>query len=715
MYYAENYYLRTLQREILKNYYKMAVLEKIRVKMGWFITLVIALALLSFIIDPETLQRAMSMFSSQYDVGEIDGKGVSYQEFQKKVDYYSNIYQMTAGPSKNDQTQEIINNTAWQDEIAEKVILPTIEKAGVTLGEDEIYDLVQGDNISPVVANDPIFRGQDGSFDKARVKDIVQAMGDNPQLQSYWGYLEDNIVKDQLFTKYLSLIEKSSYMSPALLNRTISENNTTYNVDFVMKPFVFAVDSSIVVSDDEIKNYYNANKDNFKQVESRDLEYVVFEVVPSAEDIALTQSDIEKVYPEFTTTDNMKSFLARNSNTQFNPYYFKEGELAIIAQEIEDFAKNAKVGDLLPPFQNGNDYMAAKLLDIKNMPDSVFVKHILLQGDNDQAADSLLALVKKGEDFSKLAAENSADKNPNVAEPGDIGWLTQQYMIPGFEQIFDSKKGDVLKIKTNYGTHIVKIGDVTKPVKKVQVAVLKKETVAGKKTYSNYYAQANEIVSESAGDVKKFNNAATKLNVPVYPAIRVLPGAKTLANYQGTREITRWANENEVGSVSPIITVDNKYFFVVALTAIHNEGIAPLNEVSNQIKDLLLAEKKGVKAGEDAKIKVGTATTIEEVAEKLETTVSSRNGISFSSLTSQQLDPRFIGAIAGAKENTLVGPVVGNIGVFYFVVKGKEVGSFYTEDDAKQKNAQTLSFISRSIPVIMSEKAGVKDTRYKFY
>ena len=87
----------------------------------------------------------------------------------------------------------------------------------------------------------------------------------------------------------------------------------------------------------------------------------------------------------------------------------------------------------------------------------------------------------------------------------------------------------------------------------------------------------------------------------------------------------------------------------------------------------------------------------------------------FSSLNSQQLDPRFIGAVASADEGELVGPVVGEIGVFYFTVTGKEVGAFYTEDDAKNKKAREVGYMTQILPAVLSEQANVVDTRYKFY
>ncbi len=694
----------------------MALLEKIRVKMGAFITVLIAVALLSFVIDPSTLQSAMSVFSSKYDVGEIAGEGIPYQDYQKKVDYFSQIYQMTNGTSSDEQTQDFINNTAWQNEITDRVLIPAVEAAGVTLGEEELYDLTQGTNISPVLLQDPSFMDENGQFSREKVAQLVQAIGQDQtgQLGMYWGYLENNIEKSQKVAKYLSLLEHSMFMSPVELNRAIAENNTSYNVDFVVQPYGFSVDSSIVVSDSEIKEYYEKNKNSFKQAESRDLEYVVFEVVPSAADVELASQDMEKLYGEFVAESNVKNFLARNSDQPFNPYFYKEGDLANIATELEDFASKAKVGDALPPFQQENAFIAAKVVDIKQMPDSVFVKHILLQGENEAKADSLLAVAKKG-NFAELAAQYSADQNPNVAEAGDLGWMTQQYMIPGMESVLDAKKGDVFTLKTTYGTHIVKVTDATKPMKKMQVAILVKEAVASKVTYSDYYAKANDIATKSEGSLEKMNAAAKEAGVSVYPALRVFPGAKSLANYQHTREISRWANENEVGSVSPIITVDNKYFFVVGLKAIHEEGFAPYAEIAPTIKSYLMMQKKGEKVAAETKAQVEGASTIEAVAEKLGTTVSSQSGIAFSSLTSQQLDPKFIGAIASAAENTLVGPVVGEIGVYYFTVKGKETGAFYTEDDAKERNRQIFTAVENVVPVILLEKAGVKDQRYKFF
>ena len=695
----------------------MAVLEKIRVKMGAFITVIIAVALLSFIIDPSTLESTISMFSSKYDVGEINGEAVTYQDYQKKVDYFTQIYQITNGGATNDQTQDMINNSAWQDEIANRVIMPAIENAGVTLGEEELFDMSQGANISPVLAAEAAFQDENGAFDKARLAQFVQAIHQDQsgQLQMYWGYLEDNMVKDQLLSKYVSMLEKSTFSTPLELNRAIAENNTTYNVDFVLKPFGFAIDTTIAVTSQEIKEYYDNHLKNFEQQECKDIEYVVYEVVPSAEDIELAQNNINKVYDEFVAAENMKNFLARNSDQPFNPYFYKQEELSSITPTVEEFAQKAKAGDVLPPYQEDNMFIAARVMAVKNLPDSVFVKHILLQGENEKKADSLMQVLSKRGDFVKLAQEFSADRNPNVAEAGDLGWMTQTYLIPGFEPIFDAKNGEILKLNTTYGTHLVKVTKSTKPVSKMQIALLVKEAVAGKQTYADYYAKANDLATKSEGKLDKFQAAVKEANLSSYPAMRIAPAAKGFASYEKAREVVRWINENEVGAVSPILSVDNKYFFVVAVTGAHEGGITPLKEVAPQIRQVLAFEKKGQKVAEESKALVAGATDLNTIAEKLGTTVSNKSGIAFASLTNQQLDPKFIGAIASAKESVVTGPFVGEVGVYYFVVNGKEVGAFYTEDDARQRKIQEFNYMSRLLPVVMTEAADVVDQRYKFF
>ncbi|HBG52964.1 MAG TPA: hypothetical protein DDW70_01940, partial [Rikenellaceae bacterium] len=156
----------------------MALLEKIRVKMGIFITVLIAIALISFIIDPGTLQSAISMFSSKNDVGKMNRQGITYMEYAKRLENLTNLQQAITGTtSLDEQSQEDVEEGAWQAFLKDLVYMPAIEKAGIRLGDEEMFDMVQGRDISPVIMSDPVFRGEDGQFDRSRLTMFVQNAG----------------------------------------------------------------------------------------------------------------------------------------------------------------------------------------------------------------------------------------------------------------------------------------------------------------------------------------------------------------------------------------------------------------------------------------------------------------------------------------------------------------------------------------------------------
>ncbi len=613
----------------------MAVLEKIRVKMGVFITVIIGVALLSFVVDADTLRSALSMFSSKYDVGEMNGKAISYKDFQKRIDYFTRINQlMTGSAALDEKSSEMVNQSSWQDLLSDIVLIPAIEKAGIAVGDEEMFDLSQGSNISQVLMRERAFLDANGQFDRGRMAEFIKSIPrDNTgDLSTYWEYLEKNMYVDQMVGKYVTLLAKSTIQNPVQMRRAISDNNVTSDVSFIIQPYGFAQDTTISVSSKEVKDFYNKQKHNFEQPAGRDLEYVVFEVVPSAEDISAAESDIEKLMDEFRTTTNMRGFLVRNSDKSLDNNFYKQGELVSKSPVLDSFAFKAKVGEILEPFKEGDIYRAAKLVAIKQLPDSVFVNHILLANTDKVAAkksaDSLMNVIEKGADFSQVASANSLDKNPEVT-PGELGWMTQAAMIPGFDTCFVAPLNKLFTIETNYGLHIVKVTQKTKVLNKVQLAILEKGAIASKETFQNYYSQANELASKSDGKIEKFNQLTAEKNLIPLQANNIPEGAKTISNYNNAREITRWAYQAKVGDVSQIISIDNKYFFIVALTKVREAGIPSLESIQNEIVAEIRREKAQEKALAKVKEQVAGLSTLGEIAEKLGTTVSTQTGISF--------------------------------------------------------------------------------------
>ena len=697
----------------------MAVLEKIRVKLGVFITVVIALALLSFIIDPSTLQSVSSTMSSKYDVGEINGKSVSYNEFQKDVEYYTSINEIMTGSSVSTEQQQVaIRNQAWQELINKFLFLKNAKAAGISVSEAEMISLTTGDMVSPMISQNPAFMDESGNFSKDRFVQFVQQTSSDQSgsLKAYWDYLQNTIYTQQYYAKYGSLFSQSDFTNPLMLAREVEDNNNTTDVEFVMVPYSFQTDSTIVVSDSEIKAYYDSHKKFYKQPASRDIEYVVVEVKPSDEDIAATNKMITDVYDEFSTTENMKNFLLKNSDRQLSDYYYKRGELNTISSEINDFVFNDGKG-ASKVFTKDNTFYVARVMDTKMIPDSVYVRHILLQGEQESLADSLVKVLKSGkESFANVAALYSADQNTAAPERGDIGWMTQTYMIPGFESVMTARLNTVFTLDTQYGKHIVEVTKRTEPIEKKQVAILERETLASKETFNEYYAKANAVATKSEGKYENFRKAVEEEGLYAHPVNRMLESSDRLGSIDDTKEVTRWVFEQKKpGKVSNIITVNNNYFFVVALKGIHKEGYAKVSEVASGIKSVLYAEKRGEKVAAEVAEKIKGLGSMEAIASALETTVSTKEGVTFASMTSQGLDPKFIGAISVAEPGRISAPLAGSIGVYVYKVTAHDTGAFFTEDDAKARDAQMSQYELQMLVPVMIQDADVTDNRARFY
>ena len=696
----------------------MAVLQTLRTKFGLAISIIVALGLLSFIIDPGQIQSAVQSMSSKYDVGEINGKSISYTDFQADVERYTTLNELMTGKSaSSEEEQANIRNTAWQALVDKYLLVKEAKAAGINVGEAEMVDLTTGNNPSPVLLQNAMFVDESGNFSPSQLVEFVKSIdSDNSgNLKLYWNFLQNTIYTQQFYQKYGALFNNSSVQNALMLKNAIAENNETADVDFVMVPLAYTVDSTIVVSDDEIKSYYKNHKNFFKQKASRDIEYVVFEVVPSDKDIAETNDRMTSLYDEFASTDNMKAFLLKNSERQLSSYWYKDGELNSVNSEINGFVFSNAEG-ASPIFSSGNTFYAARVMDSAMKSDSVYVKHMLFAGeDAAHLADSLINVVNK-DNFSSIAAVYSADQQTMAdGEFGAIGWMTQNYMIPGFESVIDAQAGKPFVLNTTYGTHIVLVTSKTAPVAKKQVAIFEKTSVPSNETYNNFYAKANNFATAANGSYENYKAAADSMGVYSHPLSRVAEGTANYGAIDNAKEVTRWIFDNKKGKVSNIITVNQNYFFVATVKDIHEEGYATLAEVSPSINQQLYQEKLSAKMAQNVAEKIKGLSSMEAIADALGATVNSQSGVTFSSYGSASLDPQFLGAVASAPLNKISAPVAGNIGVYVFQVKGRDNGSFYTEDDAASFEAQKAQYKAQQILPVMMDDADVKDNRARFF
>ena len=696
----------------------MAVLEKLR---GWGIVLsiLVALPLLLFIIDPSQIIQTVQSVSSKYDVGKINGKSVSYTDFQQQVDKYSRINEMLTGTSStSEQQQKQVRDAVWQRLIDENLFIKNANAAGIYVGKEELKDLVSGENISPVVAS--LFVDANGNFSSESLTGFLQSVEDGDEnSKAIWNYLQEAVITNQYYNKYNTLFANSNIENAIQVNRTIADNNTTADVDFVMVPFTYATDTTVVVTDKEINDFYNSHKRFFEQKASRDIEYVVFEVVPSAADIEAANNDFVKLYDEFASTDNVRSFLQRNSDVQWSDRWYKEGDLRSVNADLDKFVFENAEGTS-PVIAGNNVFYAGRIMDSASMPESVTIRHMMFKSNEDgqHLADSLLNELKKGANFTALAQQYSQDRGSEAdGEFGKIGEISQatiSYVPTGFDAIFKAKVGQPFILQSNIATHIVEVTEASAPALFKQVALFQKEVISSKETFNKFYNDANRVATLAAGKLANYRAACDSIGVYSHSQ-NITESTDSYGSIGHAKEVTRWAFDNKPGKVSNIITVDNNYFFVVAVKDAHKEGIAPVSEVASQIKNQLYVDKYAEKRKAEVAEKIAGLTDLEAIAEKLGTAVNTQNDVAFASMNARSLDPKFVGAVAAAPEGQLCGPVAGSIGTYVFKVTGRETGSFYTESDAKNANAQIMNYNIQNIVNVMMQDAGVKDNRARFF
>ena len=695
----------------------MAALETIRTKFGIGASLIIAFGLLLFLVNPSDIIQTIQSASSKYDVGKINGKSVSYTDFDQQVKEFATVREMLTGTtSSSEQAQRETREMAWQNLVNENLVIPTIEKAGLRVGQEEQVDLILGNEKSPVITSLGIFNDADGNFSPAVVNQMLEDMAADESGRGILlrNYILNTVRTNRYTEKYMGLFTAASYVNSLEQKNAMAENNTTADVSFVMSPnSYFPQDSSVVVSPSEIKAYYNAHKDNFRQQATRDIEYAVFEVLPSKEDVDAQNTEFIQLYDEFAVSDNVRAFLQRNSDRQWSDRWVKDGDLRSVNRDVDAFVAANNEG-VSPVYKSGNTFFAARVMERANVPDSVYVRHIMLQGaDARHTADSLAGVVNGG-NFAALATLYSLDQgNAADGEQGNIGWMTQNMMIPGFESVLTAPVGKPYVISTQFGVHVVEVTKTTAPVAKKKVAIFEKATLPSKETYAATYNKANLLAVRTAGKYANYKAACDSTGI-YSRSLTVNEGTDTYGSIGHAKEVTRWAFDNKPGKASGIITVDNNYFFVVAVKAAHKEGVAKLDEVSEPIRQQLYREKYAQKHAADIAAQIQGLASLDAVAEKLGLTVSNLSDVTFSTSTAATTEPAFVGAVAAAKEGVLEGPVAGIMGAYVFQVNGRETGAYYTEDDAKAAQARIDAYHAQMLLPLMTEKK-VTDNRARFY
>jgi peptidyl-prolyl cis-trans isomerase D len=712
----------------------MATLEKIRSKAG-LLVLVVGVALFAFIIGDFLNSGSTYFRQSQETVAEIDGEVIKIQEFQNRVDEMTEMYKMQTGSaSLPEEYMAQIRQSVFDGMVQDIVLNEATSELGMTVSPEELFDMVQGENISPMIQQMQMFvNPQTGVFDKTALLNFLKTIDDENiasypvdqqaqllQARQYWMFWEKNIKRQRLEQKYTTLLSKA--ISANKLDAKDAFDGTVASADIVyaMQPYSSIPDSTIQVSKGELEKLYNQRKELFKQDENKIIKYIVVDIRPSQEDYDKASSEIEALKNEFVTSENVADLVAENSEIPYMDAFFSENALD---PEMKQFVKTAKVGDVYGPTFENDKYRMFKLIDKTVAPDSVKVSHIMLANTGDEVAvqakaDSLLNVLKRGGDFVTLAKEFSVDQAAETG--GELGWFTEATALRGVNDdfkkaVFSTDVNKYAIVKSLYGTHIIKVTDKTSKVDKYKVADIDMTVSPSSKTYGNIYNELNQFISKNQ-DVAKLEEVAKEAGYNVLANVPVSAMDQTIGSIKNSRPVVRWAFQNEKGDISEIFECDDK-FVIAAVQGTSPKGYRSLEAVTPMLKAELIAQKKGEKISQDLVAK--NLNSLDAYAQAMNASTDSVKFVSFSTrrITGIGVEPKLNAMVSLAQKDQLSAPVVGSNGVYVFKVYEQNQDA-RTYDEAAEINAldaaNAYRFGFQAIQSLIN-KAEVTDNRIRFY
>ena len=707
----------------------MAAIEKIRRRSGLLIA-IIGLALLAFVLQ--------DLFQStgrhrEYNVAEIDGEKIPYKDFEDlKNKNLENMKRNTGNNLTSSQTYSVYNNTLEQM-IKEHIMNKEYDAIVINVTPDELYDQFVGEEPHTWVVQN--FTDAEGKFNRDALLNYMQNLDQYPiENRNQWADFENAIKENRLETKFNNLI-KASYFVPTKLAQKYYENkNLNATADVIALRYSTIPDSTVVVTDQDNKKFYEENKYRFETDENRGIEYVVFDIKPSAEDNQDALKNVSAMMADFTNTDNVGSFVNANSDQRYDSTWKSRTDVpAAIESVIFDGGNQA--GFVYGPYFDDNSYNLVRIVDMQNRADSLRASHILIpykgslrsqdtitskeraQAVADSLANVLKKNVKKPELFAELASQFSSDE-ASAKNGGDLDWFTDGMMVTDFNEfVMNNPVGQIGVVETPFGYHVIKVTGKTEMLPKARLAILKHDVTASTKTYQDIFAVANKFVTENR-TYDQFNAAIEEQGLTKRAMPRMTASTYQITGVENPRQIVRWAfdDKTKVGDVSSIFELDDM-FVVAALTDIVPEGYAPMEKVLEQSKYQILNKKKGEIAVEKMK---ACGTDYDRMVKELGAESASVNDVNLDSrvLSNFGVEADIVGTILGMKDGEVVGPVAGNSTAFIIKnVKFQQPAA--TDDYSTVRRDKTSQFnnkvLNNNIYSALRKNAKIEDNRILFY
>ena len=712
----------------------MSIIQTIRDKGAAIVIGVIALSLIGFLLM-DARSGSGKLFGGNDNsktVGIVNGKEIDIDDFNARVKEAEAQYQ-NAGAAMRPQ----IVQSVWDQMVAEKIVATEFEKLGLAFTPREMSAVMFSEE-APQQLKQAFTDQQTGQYDIAKAQQWwaeTRRTKNEEQRQALNSQVINPMQLNSLYTKYTSMIAGSIYTPSWLVTKENEEENSFANISYVAIPYSSISDSAIKVTDDDIEKYLEKNKKKYKQEAGRMISYVAFSALPNKKDSSDILNMIENLKPQFAADTNAKSFLARNSSAInfFDGYTLKSK----IQGPNKDSIINLGEGKVFGPYLEGSDYVLAKKISTKILPDSIKNRHILLGTNNPQTGavimadsvakqkiDSIEAAIKGGADFTALEEKYSTDeaaKKEKGVMTFDLNTVESENFAKEFGDFLLNEKGETKKVvKTQFGWHYIEILEKKNPEPAYKIAYMAKDIIPSDETVNAANAAATKL-SGQAKDIKSFDefvkqNNLNKVDVPQI----VKENDAQLGSIPDARPIVRWAYDAKEGDVSEPFNVNNQ-FVVAIVTKKVKEGLPDVKTARPLVETVIRNRKKA----EEIVKKVGNNASLETAAaaygkQVLTTGADSTLTFNASIINGIGNEPKVIGASFDKDYQTKSSSAItGNTGVFF--IKVNSINTKPLADPAvaaQQKNMKTSQAMQNALGKsfeALKKVADIKDKRSKFF